>query len=550
MKSRLVAALALSSLAVGLIGCQSDPEPPPVPFAEPLAPAAPDDPDALPPGIDGVVVGEFVKQGGVDEREVVRLVATTSPLYPMLRIEDTWRTSNRALTGRTMMAHEILVMLKEHGTWDAAFGLLSPNAQGRDDGPSPKLVARFDPNGNSKSGGQFLRLSMREADGNAALSRFDLVLRELQGMAEAKSSPIEFAEPNYLIVGADTPNDPHLAKRQWNMRNLGPNQLPGAVKDADCRAYQAWIADYLSAAATHVVAVLDSGIDLDHKDLKPNIWKNSVDSTFNGVDEDDKGAYPDDVNGFNFLERKKPPQDTQNHGTHCAGIIGAKGKDKFGVAGICWNVKLAALRILDDKLYGTVDDAAEAIRFAGMKQFRVLNCSWSTVTSGQKEVDTLKTAIQDAIKLSKELVIVAAAGNSDKPRKPGIDLDKEGNEVYPASFSKDKDVGDHVIAVTASHAGDGFMKEANHGAMTVLLAAPGRDVFSTIRGNGFQSMSGTSAATAHVSGAVALFLASHDKATAAQVKEAVKKGVDTSKPFEDKCVSKGRLNVLKLVTSK
>jgi len=156
------------------------------------------------------------------------------------------------------------------------------------------------------------------------------------------SDKILSAQPNYIYHTVSTfPDDPEFDDL-WGMHNTG--QTDG-TEDADIDAPQAW--DIQTGSKDIIVAVLDTGVDYNHPDLKNNIWINETE--MNGepdVDDDDNGVI-DDIYGYDFCNDDSDPMDDNSHGTHCAGTIGAVGNNNEGVAGVCWNVKIMALKFLD-----------------------------------------------------------------------------------------------------------------------------------------------------------------------------------------------------------
>jgi subtilisin family serine protease len=151
-------------------------------------------------------------------------------------------------------------------------------------------------------------------------------------------------EPNSVLQATATPNDPGFSQ-QYGLHNTGQSivGLGSGTPDADIDAPEAW--DITTGSNNVIVAVLDSGIDKDHQDLAANIWQNPVDPD-NGVDDDSNG-FVDDVYGYDFIDDDDSPTDVFGHGTAVAGVIGAKGNNGVGVAGVNWNVRLMALKVRD-----------------------------------------------------------------------------------------------------------------------------------------------------------------------------------------------------------
>lgn len=342
--------------------------------------------------------------------------------------------------------------------------------------------------------------------------------------ALAANPSVRYAEPNYIVYAMAIPNDP-LRNELWGLHNLGQT---GGTTDADIDALEAW--DVRTESSTVVVGVIDTGIDYNHEDIVGNIWTNPgedlngngiVDATdFNGLDDDGNGKV-DDLRGWDCRNEDNDPMDDHNHGTHVAGTIGARGNNAVGVVGVNWNVKLMPLKFLSAGGSGSTTDAIECINYAAAKGVRVTSNSWG---GGGKS-----RALQDAIANSGAL-FVAAAGNSGSSTK-----------MYPAGYSLP-----NIIAVAATDHNDNLASFSNFGTW-VHLAAPGVGVLSSIRNNGYAKFSGTSMATPHVSGAVALVMAQFPAMTNDQVKAAILGAVDVIPSLQGKTATGGRLNVARAV---
>jgi subtilisin family serine protease len=209
-----------------------------------------------------------------------------------------------------------------------------------------------------------------------------------------------------------------------------------------------------------------------------------------GISEDGDTAHVDDLVGWNFVNNTNNPFDDNGHGTHTAGTIGAIGNNGVGVVGVNWQTQIMALKFLDASGSGNDLGAAEAVRYAADHGARVSNNSYGGGDGGT----TLSDAI--AYAASKGDVFVAAAGNS------GQNTDQTPN--YPSAYPSD-----NIIAVAAIDSDGSLASFSNYGPTTVDIAAPGVAVYSTLPGGNYASWSGTSMATPHVTGTVALVLALH-----------------------------------------
>lgn len=269
-----------------------------------------------------------------------------------------------------------------------------------------------------------------------------------QAVAALSDNPnVKYAEPNYIFRAHVLPNDPFFYHSQWSLNNWG--YILG-TPDADIDAPEAW--DVQTGSADVVVGVIDTGIDYTHEDLADNMWVNPGE-VINGIDDDGNG-YVDDVWGWDFVNNDNDPIDDHGHGTHVAGIIGAKGDNGIAVSGVNWTVTLMPLKFLDSAGDGWTDDAIEAVLYAAGFGVRVTNNSWG---GGRKS-----RALEDAIESSGAL-FVASAGN-----------DGSSHKMYPAAYNLD-----NVISVAATDQYDELWSFSNYSASWVDLGAPGVSVLST-----------------------------------------------------------------------
>ena len=297
----------------------------------------------------------------------------------------------------------------------------------------------------AQSGRKLRRVAAKVARVDPA--RLDAVLRRL------RSDPrVRFAEPNYKLHALATPNDSAFGEL-WGLVNSG-QAVKGVTgtPDADIDAEQAW--NVTTGSSSVVVGILDTGVDFSHPDLGGSqttsqvMWRNPGETgagrESNGVDDDGNG-YVDDWRGWDWANDDNNPQDDMNHGTHVAGTLGALGNNGQGIAGVNWNVKIMALKLLDSHGDGDLADAVEALRYATAMGARITNSSWGGGGFSQAMFDELKAA--DAA----GALFVAAAGNSG--------ADNDAAPVYPASY----DVP-NVIAVAGTDQDDGLASFSNRGA--------------------------------------------------------------------------------------
>ena len=304
---------------------------------------------------------------------------------------------------------------------------------------------------------------------------------------------------NYIVSTQITPNDP-LFGNTWGMNNTASQ-----LNDID--APQAW--DLYTGDPNYRVAVIDTGIDFNHPDLQGNIWVNPGEIAGDGIDNDGNG-YIDDVSGWDFANGDNNPQDGNGHGTHVSGTIAAKGNNGIGVAGVAWNAKIVPLKFLSDTGSGTTANAIKAIDYCTANGIKLSNNSWG----GGLFDSLLLQAIANAG--AADHLFIAAAGNSA--------LNIDVSLSYPASYNLSNMVN------VASTANSGILSSfSNYGVGTVQVAAPGSNIFSTwpvaltVLGqpNGYNSISGTSMATPHVTGLAALLRGKMPSWTATQVRSAI-----------------------------
>ena len=293
-------------------------------------------------------------------------------------------------------------------------------------------------------------------------------------------------------------------------------------------ANEAW--EYAKGSRDVVVAVIDSGIDLNHEDLKNNIWVNTKEIANDGIDNEGNG-YIDDINGWNFYDNTNNVQDKFGHGTHVAGIIGAEGGNNLGVDGVNWTVSILPLKFMNDSGYGNTGGAIAAMSYIlKMKKdfgvnIVVVNNSWGGTTGYSSMLDSKVQELNDA-----GVICVTAAGNSA--------ADNDISPRYPGSLQRD-----NIINVGAlSYDGINLASYSNYGVRNVDIAAPGGSILSTIPG-GYGYKTGTSMAAPHVAGAVALLKSVRPDLSIQQTKDIIFGSVDMVGNLFEKVSSGGKLNV-------
>ena len=345
----------------------------------------------------------------------------------------------------------------------------------------------------------------------------------------SRTAGVESVEPDVIIASATVPNDPSFG-RLWGLDNTGQS---GGVAGADIDATRAW--DVSTGSRSVVVAVIDTGVDYRHADLAANMWRNPGEVAGNGID-DDRNGFVDDVHGWDFANGDGDPFDDEGHGTHVAGTIGAVGNNGVGVTGVNWAVSIMALKFLGSDGSGSTSDAIAAINYATRmrRDFGVNVVATNNSWGGGGSSAALRRAIQAGGDAG--ILFVAAAGNE------GVNNDVTPS--YPAN-----DTSTAVIAVAATDRSNRLASFSNYGATSVDLAAPGAAIYSTVPGNGYASYSGTSMATPHVTGAVALLAAANPQATSAAIRTAILDGATRVSTLTGRVATGGVLDVAAALTA-
>ncbi len=336
-----------------------------------------------------------------------------------------------------------------------------------------------------------------------------------------------FERDGALFATATTPNDPRFVSGDlWGLHNTGQ---AGGTADADIDAPEAW--DISTGSSAVVVAVIDTGTQIDHPDLKDNIWTNPGETPGDGIDNDGNG-FVDDVNGWDFYSNDASVYDgpDDDHGTHCAGTIAGRGNNGTGVVGVSWNTKIMPLKFLGPG-GGSTSDAIAAVNYATMMKTRGVNIP---ITSNSWGGGAASAALKSAIEAggSAGILFVAAAGNSGS--------NNDSKPAFPASYDSVC-----IVSVAATDRKDGIASFSNFGLTSVDLGAPGVSIVSTVPVSTYAPYNGTSMAAPHVSGVAALAISIDPTLTVSQLKEALLASVDKIPSLAGKTVTGGRLNARK-----
>lgn len=319
----------------------------------------------------------------------------------------------------------------------------------------------------------------------------------LAALRQRASDDILYVEPDYLWRPSAAPNDSSY-NLLYGMNNNGQT---GGTPGADINAETAW--DFITGDQDFVIAVIDGGTNPNHPDLVDNIWTNPDEIPNNGVDDDNNG-YIDDVNGWDFYNDDKDTNNDAFHGTHVSGTVGARGNNGQGVAGVMWRCRIMPLKFIGPEV-GSTTDAIRAIQYAVNKGVKVSNNSWGG--------GGFSSSLENAIEASKSVghIFVAASGNDGQPQAS-----------YPARYSNS-----NIISVAATDDEDNLAGFSNYNAVSVDLGAPGVNTYSLNSGTGYSYASGTSMASPHVAGAVALLYAYTGNWTWTEVRQHI---LDTVRP--------------------
>lgn len=455
------------------------------------------------------VISEIIEAGSAngDTYRKITLINVKSK-YPFIRVEDIIRVNilnsleaEQIVDSKAMVADHVIVTLKP-GVREEELLSLTTQFKGRIrkklDFPSNTYLVSFK---NYTNFNEYNKIS-------SLLKNQDIV---------------KHVGPDYLTFTSEMPNDQDFDKL-WGLYNTGQT---GGAQNSDIHAPEAW--DITKGSRDVTVAVIDTGVDYNHSDLHENMWMNPGEVPGNGIDDDENG-FVDDVYGWDFANNDNDPMDDNMHGTHCAGVIGAVANNGIGIAGVNWNVRIAALKFLDSDGYGALSDAAQALNYAVKMNIPITSNSWG----GRGSVTILEEAFKNAG--DNGVLSIVSAGNSNRD----VDIYPQ----YPAAYTFP-----NIISVAATDHNDSLAWFSNYGRSAIDVAAPGVNIFSTIPNNQYLYMDGTSMAAPYVSGAAALIKSYNKSLTNMEIKDVIMNSVDPIDSMKDRLVSGGRLNIYRALKS-
>lgn len=461
---------------------------------------------------------------------------------------------------RPQRANHNLQQRHSHLTWEQleARQLLAADIVGRDFVPGEIVVqytAQATPAQQAQIraavGGQakeVIHTRLMQQSGMGRMERVSLGLgMNVNAALEAmKRRPgVLYAEPNYIYKPAAVSNDTYYTNGNlWGMYSddspaAGPS---GTTNQFGSQAEKAWAAN-ITGSSSIVVGIIDEGLQYNHPDLVDNVWVNPFEIAGDGKDNDGNG-YIDDIYGWDFVNNDNSVYDAGGdaHGTHVAGTIGGKGGNGSGVVGVNWNVKMISTKFLGTN-GGSTTNAVKALDYLTDLKVRhginivASNNSWGGGGYSQ--------GLHDAIirHAKQNILFVAAAGNSTS--------NNDATASYPSNYNTTVGTStqsaasyDSVIAVASITSTGAISSFSSYGATTVDIGAPGSGIWSTVPSNTYASYNGTSMATPHVTGAVALFASAQPGTVSAKtIRDSILGSARPTSSLAGKTVTGGRLDV-------
>jgi subtilisin family serine protease/uncharacterized protein YkwD len=398
---------------------------------------------------------------------------------------------------------------------------------------------------------------------------------------------VEFAERNWEVSVEATSDDPAYTRGMlWGM--YGDSTTPSNAFGT--QAAEAWAAGHTGSSKT-VAGVIDTGIDYRHSDLYLNIWLNQgeipatlktalkdingdglvtfrdlnatvnapyvsdlngnaridagdllADTRWENGSDGDSNGYVDDLIGWDFVNNDNDPMDDNRHGTHVGGTIAGQGANGAGVAGVAWDAQLVPLKFLGSGGSGSSSNAVRALDYFTGASLRAGTTADFVATNNSWGGGGFSTAMRDAIDrgANQDILFFAAAGNSS--------ANLDGGSYYPAEYDTTFNGGLDAVVAVASITNTGSLSSfSNYGAQSVDIGAPGSSIYSTVPNGGYATLSGTSMATPHATGAAVLYAGSYPGATGAQIRQAILDGTPTAS-LQGRTITGDRLDVGKMMS--
>lgn len=508
------------------------------------------------PGIYNITLTVIDKNGLTDTSQEIRL-NVINPLIPVLQIESSSESKIFKFPSEFFLKNTSKRNRRKNRKNLVSYGDTSKNDywQGR-------VIVQFY-EGTQEETKHYIR-----NNANATLIKtLPLINAEVWEVKDVKSAiteqqrlahpEIEYVGPDYVIYMQRTTRGSKFEDELWSLKQIGAEKAWKIVKNVK----------------PQVCAVIDTGVDVNHPDLAPNMWYNmgEVSELKNGRDDDgdgivdnieelrdgkdnDNNGFVDDIHGADFFNNTSnilpKPHDKCRHGTHVAGIMAGIGDEKTGLPGVSPLTKIMVLKVSEeyeedeynekDKECAISNSAViDALTYAINKGVRCSINSW-----GFNVYDKL---LSDAIKAvgEKGHLFITVAGNKRKMRKE-TDIDQE--PYYPASYASEDGLK-NIISVCSTKRNDRLASHSYHGQTTVDLCAPGQEIYSTVPGKTYDSISGTSMAAPHVAGVVMLIWSAFPNLTLHEIKMHILASVKHFDHLNSINNTGGRLDAYKAVLS-
>ncbi|HXH75825.1 MAG TPA: S8 family peptidase [Bacteriovoracaceae bacterium] len=287
-----------------------------------------------------------------------------------------------------------------------------------------------------------------------------------------------------------------------------------------------------------IVAVADTGVDHKHEDLKDVMWTNDGEIPADGKDNDGNG-YIDDIHGINVLVRDAQGRATMDtmashwHGTHVSGTIAATQNNAVGIAGVASNVKIMAIRVVPDDSDELDSDIVEGFKYAAVMGAKVINCSFGKKNN---EGGMVVRDVMNEIGTKYGVLVVVSAGNDSQA--PFFYSNNDVDMKYPASYDSE-----NMLVIASTTSSGSLSSFSNVGKVTVDVASPGSNIYSTVNGGKYAMASGTSMAAPNASGVAAMVLGYYPELSVKELKQVLTSTVTKVPAFTERMSSGGRLNL-------